>query len=416
MSNTTIPPENAPNFGAKVREFARIGLGLVPGNRLDAFVRVRDLTDAGLATVRDTFVKTGGGKPIDGPGVAVQPVYVVDLTPPPAPTGFMATAGTTNILFEVDPPLYTQGNGHAKTVIYGANYSGAGPLPTFADAVEITSFLGSVFACPFDPASNLHLWAEWVSVDGGVSPPTGGVNGIVANTNLIDDAKIANLSAGKILAGSISAGQYIQSADYIAGTQGWRIATLGGGGAFLEVRGNAVFGGTIFASAGTIGGSTIGATYMRSTGYALGVQGWNFNSDGTGQIGGFQVANTYIQSGNYVAGTAGWRITAAGAIEAANITLTGGLIRNSANTAVLDLGAAGAALLLRAGTFTNFGPYAGFHYPVEISADGAAFFGRGAVSGGQLKASGTYTIPDAQRPAIIFYDPLAGFVSEPGGG
>lgn len=52
-------------------------------------------------------------------------------------------------------------------------------------------------------------------------------NGTITNAKIgnaaIDDAKIANLSAGKITAGSISTGDYIQSTNYIAGTQGWRI-------------------------------------------------------------------------------------------------------------------------------------------------------------------------------------------------
>lgn len=52
-------------------------------------------------------------------------------------------------------------------------------------------------------------------------------NGTITNAKIgnaaIDDAKIANLSAAKITAGSLAVGQYIQSSNYIAGTQGWRI-------------------------------------------------------------------------------------------------------------------------------------------------------------------------------------------------
>lgn len=39
----------------------------------------------------------------------------------------------------------------------------------------------------------------------------------------IDSAMIANLSAAKIIAGSLAVGQYIQSSNYIPGSQGWRI-------------------------------------------------------------------------------------------------------------------------------------------------------------------------------------------------
>lgn len=52
-------------------------------------------------------------------------------------------------------------------------------------------------------------------------------NGTITNAKIgnaaIDDAKIANLSAAKITAGSLAIGQYIQSSNYIPGTQGWRI-------------------------------------------------------------------------------------------------------------------------------------------------------------------------------------------------
>jgi len=52
-------------------------------------------------------------------------------------------------------------------------------------------------------------------------------NGTITNAKIgnaaIDDAKIANLSAGKITAGSISVGSYIQSSNYLIGSQGWKI-------------------------------------------------------------------------------------------------------------------------------------------------------------------------------------------------
>lgn len=52
-------------------------------------------------------------------------------------------------------------------------------------------------------------------------------NGTITNAKIgnaaIDDAKIASVTAGKITAGSIGVGEYIQSSNYIAGSQGWRI-------------------------------------------------------------------------------------------------------------------------------------------------------------------------------------------------
>ena len=52
-------------------------------------------------------------------------------------------------------------------------------------------------------------------------------NGTITNAKIgnaaIDDAKIVNLSAAKLTAGSISVGAYIQSSNYVLGSQGWKI-------------------------------------------------------------------------------------------------------------------------------------------------------------------------------------------------
>lgn len=95
-------------------------------------------------------------------------------------------------------------------------------------------------------------------------------------------------------------------------------------------------------------------------------------------------------------------VTQLSAITANMGTLTAGVIRNSTDSVNMNMNATGTALVLRAGASTNYGAYAGTHYPVEIRANGAAFFGRGAVSGGSLKASGSYAIPDTQRPGVVF--------------
>lgn len=309
---TSLPTTaDAPGLLAALRQFALVGAGLAPNNRLDGFIRRRDLVDAGIIQISESAAG-GAGAGTGGTGPGGRPVVVEparDLTPPPPPGGFAATAGVTQILFETAAPVYRQGHGHARTKVYAAP---AIPPPTFADAVLYTDFPGNIGVAPFDPASSLRLWATWTSVDGIESEPAGGTNGVAAATGLLEDVHIANLAVGKLLAGSLAVGQYIQSADYVAGVTGWRIQTLGGGGAFFECRGNAVFGGTIYASAGLIGGSTIGSNYIRSNNYILGTQGWQFKDDGTGQIGAFTVGNTYIQSNTYTGGSVGWRLNSDG--------------------------------------------------------------------------------------------------------
>lgn len=276
-----LPPANSPSFMLRVREILMTYLGQ-QGDISKRGITVGDLVDAGVVRLREGIVQgtaSGAARPGGYAGTVVQPAYEDDRTPPPMPVNFTASTSTVNIQFQVGAPTYRQGHGHAKTVIYGVPYS-TGPLPTFSNAVKLTEFTGTVFAIPIDPAATYRLWATWVSVDGVESAPAGGVNGISATTGLIDDAKIASLGVSKLLAGAVAVGQYIQSADYVAGVSGWRIATLTGGDGFMEVRGNAIFGGTVYATAGELGGNSINASGMQSPGYVAGSTGWRLDSTG----------------------------------------------------------------------------------------------------------------------------------------
>lgn len=143
----------------------------------------------------------------------------------------------------------------------------------------------------------------------------------------VDDARIASVAVGKLVAGSISVGEYLQSTGYVAGSSGWRI----NGNGSAEFSG-VVVRGTIYASAGQIGGSTIGSTYIRSTNYVLNASGWSLNSDGTGQIGGFAVLSTAVQSTNFVTGSTGWRLKSDGNFEANGATFRGNVIGSQFTT------------------------------------------------------------------------------------
>ena len=82
------------------------------------------------------------------------------------------------------------------------------------------------------------------------------LNATVQNAQIadlaVDDSKIAELSVGKLTAGSISADQYIQSSNYVAGTQGFRLDA--NGNAYLQ---NAVVRGTVYATDGQFVGEVI---------------------------------------------------------------------------------------------------------------------------------------------------------------
>jgi hypothetical protein len=141
----------------------------------------------------------------------------------------------------------------------------------------------------------------------------------IANAT-IDNAKVISIAAGKLTAGAIAVGQFIESTGYVAGSSGWRI----NGNGTAEFSG-VVVRGTIFATAGQIGGNTIDATGMQSSAYTANVAGWRLNSNGTGQIGGFVVGTDHIRSTNYSAGSAGWRLGRDGSFEANTGTFRGAL-------------------------------------------------------------------------------------------
>lgn len=332
-----LPSPSAPNFAARVRETLMVYLGR-QGDPLDRGLTLRDLLDAGIARAAGnvTAGRGGSGSLVLEPGTAFDDEP--DLTPPPAPTGFRVTPSISHVFVEHDTPVYTQGRGHLRTHVYAAEVEPGQALPTFDAAAEVAQFSGRFHALPVNPATTLRLWIKWESRDGVLSvSPAGGTNGLGTTTgqdvarlvaaltgpgnpfkvvneqftlpdgtvvppgtytadafihygqivnamiaNLaVDDAKIASLSASKIIAGSIEVGEYIESTGFVAGTSGWRI----NGDGTAEFSG-VIVRGTIYATAGQIGGITIAQQALRAgqTAYDTGTGFW-IGSDGRFSIG-----------------------------------------------------------------------------------------------------------------------------------
>lgn len=145
----------------------------------------------------------GGGSGVTGGGSAP------DLSAPNSITGLTVTPGLTNFFVEFDAPAYTQGHGNAYTQIYAANYSGTGPLPTFADAVEVYQVTGAatIAIIPAQTGQETHFWAGAVTVDGvrqvDGAGPTGGTNGVSATTGKVGSADLGSLV---VLAGNLANG------------------------------------------------------------------------------------------------------------------------------------------------------------------------------------------------------------------
>lgn len=203
-----LPPARSTAFLERVRETVQTYLGR-QGDTMDRGLTLRDLFTVGLIEVSSaTLNGRQVAQPVIGPGPVVT-TYTVDLTPAPTPTGVTVTAAISNLIIECDDQNYPYGNGHDRTVVYGAQYSGTGPLPTFADAVELTQFTGVVGNYATNPSTEWHIWAKWKTRDGVLSAaPAGGANGIVATTGQ-DVSSLIEALAGEIteseLATSLSA-------------------------------------------------------------------------------------------------------------------------------------------------------------------------------------------------------------------
>lgn len=308
--------KNLPAVVEALREVAQTFRGY-RGDPLDRALTLRDLTPRAQQTV----LGVGGS----GSGTIGEDGGVPDLTPPPTPSGLVVTAGVTYLYISCDSPVYTQGNGHDMTVVYGAKWPLIDPTPpTFSEAVEIFRFDGEFGAYPTDTDSRWCVWIKWRSRDGIESTsPAGGTNGAQATTglvntpdialNAVDNLRIASVSAGKITAGSLSVGAYIQSTGFTPGNPGFRIDGDGG----VEIR--------------SVGGTRIfnlnasGTQPVLQVGSALQVL-----ANGAATFAGALSAATGTFSGSLSAATG----TFSGAISASTIsgtTITGGLLQTDAN-------------------------------------------------------------------------------------
>jgi hypothetical protein len=204
-----LPGEKATNFLARVREEVQILRGR-RGDKLDRALTLRDLLGSGLAALGPGGTQlipgpgaggSGGGSGGSGPTV---PAYVIDLTPPPAPTSFAVDAGVSNLFVSHGAPLYTQGNGHLRTHVYGVNLLPGDPLPTFSAATPLSQFSGTVDSIAVNSGETWRLWIKWETNDGVLSAsPAGGTNGLEAITAPDVPGLLAAL-AGQITASELS--------------------------------------------------------------------------------------------------------------------------------------------------------------------------------------------------------------------
>ena len=185
------------------------------GDPLDKFPTRRELVSTGLLTYADGVftgnASSGSASPgPPGPPGPPAPAPAPDLTPPPDLTGLAAASLFSGAFLEWDEPVYTQGGGNGQTNIYAANYSGSGPLPTFADAVLVGSAVGNttVYVDAAQLGVQRHYWAKFQTLAGvEQSSPSGGINGVQVTIGKIGNSDLGSLivEAGNLANGAVSA-------------------------------------------------------------------------------------------------------------------------------------------------------------------------------------------------------------------
>jgi hypothetical protein len=113
--------------------------------------------------------------------IKLKDVYIIDTTPPPAPTGVTVTVGYSNVgIFLSSLPTYTEGHGHDTTLVYAAQ----GVAPIFSEAILIGEFSGTAFQLSSEANYQRKLWFKNKSIDGVISTTYfGGTNGINGSTS-----------------------------------------------------------------------------------------------------------------------------------------------------------------------------------------------------------------------------------------
>lgn len=158
------------------------------GDPLDQGATFRDLVDLNLADLAG-----GGGVPgsvVVGPIIGVLPPNPggynpsTDYTVPPAPTGFRASGGFTNVFLEWDGAPYRN---HAYTEIWRSQFDNIGT------AVLIGTTAANVYADPANANTTYYYWVRFVS-RAAVTGPFNSTSGTVATTALDVNAALTAIS------------------------------------------------------------------------------------------------------------------------------------------------------------------------------------------------------------------------------
>lgn len=299
----------------------------------------------------------GGGSVIVVPGNPGGGGEAPDPTPPPTPSGTSVSAGIDFLFYQTAAPVFTAGHGYARTKVYGAKWpANQVDGPTFADAVLIDEFVGTVGSTPTDPATRWCVWMKWVSKDGIESTdPSGGTNGQTVTTGQ-DVTQLLEALEGKLRNEQLD-----PASNFRFKANLFTIESVSGSPAINPFT---VLTAPTMTPAGELlpAGVYMEAAYIKGLEAALArfqtavitnamVQSLSATKITSGVI---SVGN-YIQASNYVPGVSGWRIHGDGTAEFGAASIRGRLSANQIDgkglsiykpngEILLDANAAGGAL------------------------------------------------------------------------
>ncbi|WP_291591574.1 host specificity factor TipJ family phage tail protein [Comamonas sp. UBA7528] len=229
-----------------------------------------------------------------------------DLTPPPTPTGFEASAALTSATLQTDLPAYEQGHGHASSNFYVAEVTAEVPNPGFAAAGLAAAGPEHITTAAVELGKTYRFWAKWKTVDGVESQqPAGPVTltvGRVGNSDLgalvVEAGNLANnaVTADKLAAQAVDATKFASGIEPVG---------IVASGALPTVKGTStiVYGGKLYR--------WDGSKYTAATAAA----------DVAGQIGATQIADGAISTPKLAANAVTAAAIAAGAITAAKLAV-----------------------------------------------------------------------------------------------
>lgn len=143
-----------------------------------------------------------------------------DLTPPPQVTGLAAVGMFTSVQVTWDAANYSQGHGHARTIIYAAVGAGV----QFSAARQVAEAFGGPASFTSDPATTWSIWAKHQSVDGVLSDLPAGPVMVETGQDLqkVQDALGGHISESWL---ANSLGQRIDLLDKESGPLGRSLVT-----------------------------------------------------------------------------------------------------------------------------------------------------------------------------------------------